>query len=143
MRPPVCALVAAGTAAAVAVPGVLVEVAEDRGGIGEVDTIDLFVVSAVLAAGAAVATATAARRALTKGHPTANVIIAAFDGIIATVCTAIVGLVAFLLLHVREEEAIGEGLGIELATWTALEFAAAGAGLVTSHAMLWWLARRG
>lgn len=134
-------VVAVVAGSAVMVPSVLVELAEDRGGIGEVDSVELVALSAVFAVGAAAVAAVASGRAVARGHPAGDVLIAAFDGVVATASVGVVGLVGFLLLHVREEEAIGEGVGVEVATWSAIELAAVALGWATGRAALGWMAR--
>lgn len=122
------------------VPAVLVELAEDRGGIGEVDSVNFVASSIVIGAAVAIVVAVLFGRAIRHGHRVGDAVVAAFDGIVVTVSVAVLGLIAFLLLHVREEEALGEGVGIELATWLAVQVLSAAVGLMASRGALRWLA---
>lgn len=122
------------------VPAVLVELAEDRGGIGEVDSVDFLVSSTAVGAAVVITAAVLFGRAVRHGHPVGDVVVAAFDGIVVTVSVAVMGLIAFLLLHVREEKALGEGVGIELTTWFAIQLLSAAVGLVAGRGALRWLA---
>ena len=133
--------VAVAVAAATMVPAVLVEVAEDRGGAGEVDTAELLAISAVLAAAAAVLAGVLFDRAMARGHRRADVLIAAFDGVVVATAALATTLVVFLLLYVREEGAIGEGLGMEAATWAAMHLVSLACGLAASVIALRWMAR--
>lgn len=131
--------VAAGSA--VMVPSVLVEVAEDRGGIGEVDNFEMLALNAVFAVVAASLAAVASGRALGAGHRLGDVLVAGFDGAVAVASAGVIGLVGFLLLHAREEEAIGEGVGVEIATWSAIQLASIAVGWLVARAALGWMSR--
>ena len=134
-------IVAAAAAATAMVPAVLVEMVEDRGGAGEVDTAELLAVSAVVALGAAVVAAVLFDRAIAGGHRRADVLIAAFDGVVVATVALATTLVAFLLLYVREEGAIGEGVGVETATWSTMHLVSLACGLTASRAALRWMGR--
>lgn len=135
------AVLAVAAGSAVMVPSVLVEVAEDRGGIGEVDNLELLALSAVFAVVAGSLAAVTSGRALGVGHRLGDVIVAGFDGAVAVASAGVVGLVGFLLLHVREDEAIGEGVGVGIATWSAIQLASIAVGWLAARAVLRWMSR--
>jgi hypothetical protein len=132
-----------GIAAAVAIllPAVVIELAEDRAAVGEVDTAELLLASCAVATIAGIVAAALFRVGRRQGHAVGDLVVAVVDGVIATAIAAVVALVAFLLLHVREAEALGEGVGVQLFTWTFGQAAALVAGALVGRAVLRWLSR--
>jgi hypothetical protein len=132
-----------GIAAAVAIllPAVVVELAEDRAAIGEVDTAEFLLASVVLATIAGITAAALFRLGQRQGHMPGDLAVAAVDGVIATAIAAVMALVVFLLLHLREGDALGEGVGVQLLTWTFGQAAALAAGVLVGRAVLRWVSR--
>ena len=133
--------VAVSAGAAVTIPTILVETAADRAGIGEVNSAGLLVISAVLAAGAAMVAAILFDGAIARGHRRGQVLVATLDGVVATTSAAATSLIALLLLHLRDAEAIGEGPAVQLATWASLHLVSLGLGYVAARAALTWMAQ--
>lgn len=141
MRPVGPLVVGIAAAAAITLPAVVIELAEDRAAIGEVDTTEFLLATGALATIAGIVAAALFRLGRRQGHAPGDLAVAAVDGVIATAIAAVVALVAFLLLHLREGDALGRGVGVQLLTWTLGQAAAIAAGALVGRAVLRWVSR--